>query len=245
MLTRAQGVPDDVHAWYPSSLIPIRDIHPRSRSPWINIGLIVVCLGVFLYQVSLDQAASALIADWGFVPERLTRALAIGGPTLQEALLTAITAQFMHAGWVHIIGNLVYLRVFGDNVEDKLGEAAYLLFYLAAGVVGMAAQYVFDPHSDVPIVGASGAIAGTLGTYIVLFPAARIVTLFPVLIFLTFVEVPAALFVGVWCVQQLLNGVLAFDGPMDSVAWFAHLGGFGFGLIVGIALRLARAVWRY
>ena len=204
----------------------------------------MVCVGVFLYQVSLDQGAARLVGDWGFVPARLTQALALGGVPLQEALLTMVTAQFMHAGWVHIIGNLVYLRVFGDNVEDKLGEAAYLVFYLAAGVVGLGAQYAFDPHSAVPIIGASGAIAGTLGTYVILFPAARIVTLFPVLIFLTFVEVPAALFVGVWGLQQLLNGLLAFDGVASSVAWFAHIGGFAFGLMVGIAVRIGRRLAR-
>ena len=184
-----------------------------------------------------------MIQAWGFVPARLTEAAEVGGPALQEALLTGLTAQFLHAGWVHVIGNLVYLRVFGDNVEDKLGAAAYLLFYLAAGVAGLSAQYAFDPTSAVPIVGASGAIAGVLGAYIVLFPASRVVTLFPALIFLTFVEVPAVVFLGVWGLQQLLNGLLALDGTVDRVAWFAHLGGFGFGLLVGAGVRLVR--WRF
>ena len=204
----------------------------------------MACAAVFVFQVSLDDRASVLIMDWGFVPDRLTRAMAVGGPALQEALLTALTAQFMHGGWIHVLGNLVYLRVFGDNVEGKLGSATYLLFYLAGGVVGLAAQYAFDPDSTVPIIGASGAIAAVLGTYIVLFPAARVVTLFPVLIFLTFVEVPALVFLGVWSLQQLLNGQLALDGAADRVAWFAHLGGFGFGLVVGTTIRLVRRLQR-
>ncbi|MEM7677426.1 MAG: rhomboid family intramembrane serine protease [Myxococcota bacterium] len=198
------------------------------------------CVAVFAYQVSLDRNAATLIVDFGFVPARLTQALAEGGPALQAALLTAISAQFLHAGWIHVLGNLVYLRVFGDNVEARMGSLLYLAFYFVSGAVGLGAQYSFDPQSPVPIVGASGAIAGVLGTYIVLFPSARIVTLFPVLIFLTFVEVPAALFLGVWGLQQLLNGLLAFEGATDRVAWFAHIGGFVFGLLVGIIAR----IWR-
>ncbi len=204
----------------------------------------MACAAVFVYQVSSDGRATSFMTDWGFVPDRLTRALDRGGPALQEALLTALTAQFIHGGWFHVLGNIVYLRVFGDNVEGKLGSAAYLLFYLAGGVAGLAAQYLFDPGSTVPIVGASGAIAAVLGTYVVLFPSARVVTLFPVLIFLTFVEVPALVFVGVWGLQQLLNGLLALDGAADSVAWFAHLGGFAFGLVVGTVVRLVHYLRR-
>ena len=194
-----------------------------------------------MYQVSLDKHAAQLIATWGFVPERLTRVLVTRDQfQLQVVLLTAVTAQFMHVGWIHVIGNLVYLRAFGDHVECDIGPIAYPTFFLTAGLVGLGAQYAFDPTSTLAIVGASGAIAGVLGLYIVLFPTARIVTLFPVLIFLTFVEVPAALFLGVWAAQQLLNGLLALGGEVDAIAWFAHLGGFAYGVIIGLLTRLTR-----
>ncbi len=197
-----------------------------------------------MYEVSDDHGAALLIREWGFVPASLTTALRAESPLtsgLQDILLTAITAQFLHAGWVHVLGNLLYLRVFGDNVECKFGPIAYFAFFIGGGVAGLAAQYAFDPTSELPIIGASGAISAVLGAYIVLFPGSRIVTLLPVLIFLTFVEIPAAVFLGVWVLQQLLNGFLAFEGTTDQVAWFAHLGGFTWGLVMGTGYRLSFA----
>ena len=176
----------------------------------------------------------------GFVPARLAEALAAGDRAgLALAAQAILTSMFLHGGWFHVVGNLLYLRVFGDNVEDRLGHALFLVFYLASGVAGAVGQYLFDPGSVVPMIGASGAIAGVLGAYVVMFPAARVVTLFPVFIFLTFIEVPAVVFLGIWAAQQLLNGYapLGASGAGD-VAWFAHLGGFAFGAAVGVVYQL-------
>lgn len=235
-----KGLPAKGYAWYPNRLIPIRDIKPRSHWPWANVGLLAACGGVFLYEVSSERNAARLVAAWGFVPDHLTDALTVGGSALQVTLLTLVSAQFVHGGWIHVIGNLVYLRVFGDKVEEVLGSFFYPLFFIIAGGSGLLAQYAFAPESTVPIIGASGGIAGVLGLYIILFPTAHIVTLFPVLIFLTFVEVPAALFLGVWAAQQFLNGFLAIDEATDQVAWFAHLGGFGVGVALGLLIRFGR-----
>ncbi|NJK90182.1 MAG: rhomboid family intramembrane serine protease, partial [Myxococcales bacterium] len=152
-------------------------------------------------------------------------------------------SMFLHGGWLHVLGNLLYLRVFGDNIEDRLGVLRYLAFYLLAGIAGAAAQYFVDPQSPVPMVGASGAISGVLGMYLVLFPMARIVTLFPVFIFLTFIEVPAFLFLGLWVLQQTVYGWFSLEaaaGAQGGVAWFAHLGGFAVGFFFGAVSRIRR-----
>jgi membrane associated rhomboid family serine protease len=158
-----------------------------------------------------------------------------------------LTATFLHGGWFHVVGNLLYLRVFGDNVEDRLGHLGFLLFYFGSAAAGATAQAIVAPTSTVPMIGASGAIAGVLGAYIVLFPRARILTLFPIVIVLTFIEVPAVLFLGIWALQQFLNGFLVVTAPSAAdggIAWFAHIGGFGLGIGVGLLRRLIGRVER-
>lgn len=192
------------------------------------------CGLAFGYQLSLEAEVGPFIREFGFVPARLAEA-----PL--EGLKDAVTAMFLHGGWFHVLGNLLYLRVFGDNVEDRLGHLVYPAFYVAAGVAGALAQWAVQPDSTTPMVGASGAIAGVLGAYLVMFPKARVVTLFPVFIFLTFIEVPAVVFLGIWGLQQFLNGyasVTEATQVVDSVAWFAHIGGFVFGAVVGIVMRI-------
>ncbi|MBK6684296.1 MAG: rhomboid family intramembrane serine protease [Deltaproteobacteria bacterium] len=221
-------------------MIPIRDINPRVRLPVVNYGLLLGIGAAFVYQLTLGSEVGRLVDAFGFVP---ARALEDWAQRDLPALLTSgLAAMFLHGGWFHVIGNLLYLRVFGDNVEDRLGHLAFLLLYLLAGIAGWTAQGWADPNSSVPVIGASGAIAGVLGAYIVLFPSARIVTLFPVFIFLTFIEVPAMVFLGIWGLQQLLNGYLALETSASGsgVAWFAHLGGFGVGLVAGVLGRLWR-----
>lgn len=225
-------------------MIPIRDIHPRLRVPIVNYALILGCVLAFAYQVLHANEAGALVRELGFVPARFAESLAAPSVDWAHALLPLASSLFLHGGWFHVIGNLLYLHVFGDNIEDRLGHAGYLLFYFVAGAAGCLAQYAVDPSSSVPVVGASGAIAGALGAYVVLYPRQRILTLFPIFIFLTFLEVPAILFLGIWAAQQLLSGVLTIveSGAADGgVAWFAHLGGFALGAIVGVGLRIARA----
>jgi len=212
------------------------------RVPVVNYALIGACAAAFVYQLGLGRELEAFVNAWGFVPAEVSRALEGAGDP-GSALLSTFASMFLHAGWFHILGNLLYLRVFGDNVEDRFGHLGYLVFYALSGVAGALGQYLIDPASPVPMVGASGAIAGVLGAYIVLYPTARVLTVFPVFVVFTFIEVPAILFLGVWAAQQLLNGYLVLDaravsGGEGGVAWFAHLGGFAFGLLAGLLGRL-------
>ncbi len=229
-------------------MLPIRDINPRVRVPVVNYGLLALTGAAFLFQASLGQQVAGLVEQLAFVPADLHAAWAKkDGDALLLCLQAALASMVLHAGWFHIIGNLLYLRAFGDNVEDRFGHPLYLGFYVLAGLAGTFGQYVADPQSSVPLIGASGAIAGVLGAYIVLFPAARVVTLFPIFIFLTFIEVPAFVFLGIWALQQLLNGYLTIADGLQAeggVAWFAHLGGFAFGVGVGAAVRITRTVRR-
>lgn len=226
-------------------MLPIRDINPRVRVPVVNYLLLGLTGAVFLFQASLQDDAASLVVQLAFVPVHLHDALTAGdGAALLTCLQAALTSMVLHAGWFHIIGNLLYLRAFGDNVEDRFGHPLYLGFYVLAGLMGTLGQYLADPTSPTPLIGASGAIAGVLGAYIILFPAARVVTLFPIFIFLTFIEVPAFVFLGIWALQQLLNGYLTVADGLQSeggVAWFAHLGGFAFGLVVGGVVRAVRS----
>ncbi|MCA9553163.1 MAG: rhomboid family intramembrane serine protease [Myxococcales bacterium] len=223
------------------ALIPIRDINPRHRVPWVNYGLLGLNAAVFLYEVSLGADVEGLVERHAFAPAQLEAALASPDPgaALLVVAQAVLTGMFLHVGWFHVLGNLLYLRVFGDNLEDRLGHVGYLAFYLAAGVAGAAGHYLADPSNPVPALGATGAIAGVLGAYMVMFPAARVVTLFPVLIFLTFIEVPAVVFLGIWAAQQLLNQFATLADPLpDAVPWFAHLGGVVFGAAVGAVYQL-------
>jgi membrane associated rhomboid family serine protease len=226
------------------NLIPIRDINPRVRVPVVNYGLMVMCVLAFLFQLSVDDV-DGLVRTHGAVPGEIDAALRSQDPMqLWRELQAILTSLFLHGSWFHIIGNLLYLRVFGDNVEDRFGHAAFLVFYLASGVAGAMAQYAFDPSSATPVIGASGAIAGVLGAYMILCPTAKIMTLFPVFIFLTFIEVPAFFFLGLWAAMQLLNGYAVLGREADpGIAWFCHLGGFALGLAAGLVHRVFRW-WR-
>lgn len=222
-------------------LLPIRDIQARLRTPYGCFLALGVLVGVFAYQVSLGPRVGAWVRAYGLVPARLMSALSEAEPAaLGSELSTLVTATFLHGGWLHLFGNLLYLRVFGERVEGRLGTWGFGGLYLLAGLAGSAAHVAFSPGDTVPMIGASGAVAGVLGTYVVLFPKARITTLFPAVIALTFVELPAILFVGLWAAQQALNGylVLAEGIGARDVAWLAHAGGFGLGMLLGVLIRI-------
>lgn len=208
----------------------------------VTYGLIAACGIMFGYELSLGPRLDDFIEAQAFIPEQFTRALQ-GKGSLLESARRAVVSMFLHGGWLHVIGNLLYLRVFGDNIEDRLGSVAFGAFYVVAGLAGTLAHYSLVPGSDLPMVGASGAIAGVLGAYLVAFPSARIVTLFPVFIFLTFIEVPAFVFLGLWALQQSLYGMLTLEkglAGVGGVAWFAHLGGFAVGLGAGVWIRIEK-----
>ncbi|MCK6547681.1 rhomboid family intramembrane serine protease [Myxococcota bacterium] len=215
------------------------------RLPIVNYALIAVIGLAFLYQWTQGESTVALlVADFGFAPGALRRAIEHGwtSPEALGAAATIVSSLFLHQGWFHVAGNLLYLHVFGDNIEERLGRPLYLAFFFAAGAAGALAELTFGAQPEVPVIGASGAIAGVLGAYVVLHPAGRVVTLFPVFVFLTFIELPAVLFPWIWAAQQLLNGYLVLAGVPEAagIAWFAHLGGFAFGVAVGIAARVVR-----
>lgn len=232
-------------------MIPIKDYAgPRRRLPWITWGLIAVNVVVFLYQVSLGADAQAFMFAYSVVPVALTHGIPqtslpgvpahIPFHTPSPVYLTLITSMFLHAGWLHIGGNMLFLYIFGDNVEDRMGHIPYLLFYLFCGVVAGITQVAVDPGSSIPSLGASGAIAGVLAAYLVLFPLARVRTIIFIVFFFTIVTLPAFVLIGIWFLLQFLDGVTALSNVqqgMGGVAYFAHVGGFVTGLVITFLLR--------
>ncbi|HJK96086.1 MAG TPA: rhomboid family intramembrane serine protease [Polyangiaceae bacterium LLY-WYZ-14_1] len=220
-------------------MIPIRDENPTRTSPVVVWVFIAINVAVFLFQVSLGPAGmQAFVQDWGVVPDRL---LAGRAP---EDLLTPLTSMFMHGGWLHIIGNMWFLYVFGDNVEDSLGRGRFVLFYLMCGLAAVVAQVAIDPGSRVPMVGASGAIAGVLAGYVRLHPRAEVLTVVPIFIFLQFIYLPAFVFIFVWFGFQLLSGVVSLGQigqQTGGVAFFAHIGGFVAGYLLIPVFRGGRS----
>lgn len=213
-------------------MIPIRDENPTHQTPVVTYALIAANVAAFLFAHYLAPSEEALIQQWGLVPARLEAVLA-GSPKADAlALLTPLTSMFLHGGWLHLIGNLWFLHVFGDNLEDVLGRGRYLAFYLLTGLGAAAAQTLLSPGSLVPMVGASGAISGVLGGYVLLYPRARVVTVIPIVIFFHLTVLPAFVFVAIWFLIQLSSALLLGSAAGGGVAWFAHVGGFLAGLLL-------------
>lgn len=220
-------------------MIPIRDKNPSKTVPYFNFLFIGLNIGVFLYQYSLGSEVEELYRTFALVPSDVSSVFTGGEFTLWP-FVTAFTAMFLHGGWLHLGGNMLYLWVFGDNVEDMLGHGRYVLFYLICGLSATVLHIVISPESSVPTVGASGAISGVLAAYLVLFPRARVVTLIPIMIFIQIAELPAVVVLILWFVIQFFNGILSLSsdtGGMGGVAWWAHTGGFIAGLILVIPFR--------
>ena len=223
-------------------MIPIRDTILARRTAWVVRLLLAV--NVFLFYVELRQgsALDAFIYRFGIVPSSwlgLSSGDALAWPPL---FITLVSSQFLHGGFLHLASNMLYLWIFGDNVEDRLGHARFLLLYLGSGVVAAVAQILVSPNSAVPMVGASGAIAGVLGAYLLMFPSARVVTLVPLGFFLEMIEIPAFLFLGLWFLLQWVEGLTTIGQVADvgGVAFWAHIGGFVSGMIGVVLLRSAR-----
>lgn len=217
-------------------MIPIRDDNPTRRVAWVTITLIAINLAVFAYELTLEPVAlEAFWTRWAFVPARF-----LGDPFSPSQIATLLTSMFMHAGWVHAIGNLLYLWIFGNNIEDRFGPIGFIAFYLGSGVLAALAQVAAAPEATIPMLGASGAIAGVLGAYLLLFPGASVVTIIPVFVFIEVARVPAYLVIGFWFVLQLGNGLVSLgaDAPAGGVAWFAHIGGFIAGLLFALPAAL-------
>jgi len=215
-------------------MIPIGDSIRARTFPYVNIVIIIANFLVFFYEVGFASNIDKFFFDWAVVPAELTDYLHGPGDHSLRVLFTPITAMFLHGGWFHILGNMIFLWVFGDNVEDAVGHVHYLAFYLLCGIAATAAQVWVDPNSQVPMLGASGAIAGVLGAYLVLYPRATIAALIMPFFFWT-AYVPAFLLIGLWFFLQLFNGVASIGyavGASEGVAWWAHVGGFSAGFLL-------------
>ena len=215
-------------------MIPLKDTTPRRSFPFITVLLIVANFVVFFHEIALSPAAGdAFIRVYGLVPQRIELALAGQSYTLAQAVIPLFTCMFLHGGWLHIIGNMWFLWIFGGNVEDRMGSASYLLFYLLCGLGSGIAQVAFSWGSAIPSIGASGAISGVLGAYIIFFPGSRILSLIPLLVIWFLWRVPAWIFIGLWFLVQFLSGVGSLHtASSGGVAWWAHVGGFILGALL-------------
>ncbi|MBE7552196.1 MAG: rhomboid family intramembrane serine protease [Anaerolineales bacterium] len=216
-------------------MLPLRDMNPTRRFPILTYLLILLNVLVFLWELSLSPAAlDAALTDLSVVPANVSRNL-----LSLETILDVIRSMFFHAGWGHLLSNMLYLYLFGDNVEDRLGRILYLVLYLASGFAAAFAQVVIDPTSPIVLVGASGAISGVLGSYLVLFPGVRVRGIVPLFYIGMWSEWPAWLVIGLWFVVQLFNGVASLGAASaGGVAFFAHIGGFVLGMILTWILML-------
>ena len=224
-------------------MLPLRDNIPTTRTAYVTYGLIVVNVLVYFFWqrggLSLGDPTNlhyqCQLAEWAAVPKEITHGASDALPPQcgtddANPYLTIFTAMFMHGGLLHLGGNMLFLWIFGNNVEEAMGPVKYLLFYLLGGVAALALQIVFDPSSTIPTLGASGAIAAVLGGYIVLFPRAKVITVIFIVFFFTILELPAMLVLGIWFLEQALFAARGIGSSGGGVAYFAHVGGFVFGL---------------
>jgi membrane associated rhomboid family serine protease len=213
-------------------VIPLRDENPSATKPLVNFTLIALCVLTFLYQLSYGRAQQEVVYAFALIPsvlfgyDQLPPELAVVPPTM-----TLLTSMFLHGGWMHLIGNMLYLWIFGDNVEDAMGHVKFVLFYVLCGVAAAFTQALPDPHSPIPMLGASGAISGVLGAYLLLYPHARVLVLVPLGFFSRVMHLPAGIVLSLWFVLQFLSNVFAKGGG-GGVAFRAHIGGFVAGLLL-------------
>jgi membrane associated rhomboid family serine protease len=215
-------------------MIPLNDMNRSRRFPVMTLLLILANVIVFIYQITLPSAAAdTFVKTYALTPSHIKLALEGHRYTPLQAFLPLFTCMFLHGGWLHILGNMWFLWIFGDNVEDQFGSIGYLLFYIVCGLGSGITQVIFSWGSKVPSLGASGAIAGVLGAYIVFFPRARILTLVPLFILFFTIRVPAAIFIGLWFLLNFLSGVSSLGSiNTGGVAWWAHVGGFLLGMLI-------------
>ena len=216
-------------------MIPLRDDNPTTLRPIVTIGVIALCVLVFFWQLSLGPAVVRAILMLGVVPAHLTGAAHPAEPLLPAAL-TILTSMFLHGGWMHLLGNMLYLWIFGNNVEDALGHGRFVVFYLLCGAAAVFAQALPAPESTIPMIGASGAISGVLGAYLLLYPHARVLVLIPLGVLSRLIELPAMLVLGLWFLIQVVSTLLA-DPNQPGVAFGAHAGGFVAGMLLVVLLK--------
>ena len=219
-------------------MIPLKDDIPSRTFPIVNISLILVNIFFFLVEVSLGDKLALLFNHFGVIPAKFfasyyitpDRVVYIG---TADRIIPLFTSLFLHGGWFHLFGNMLYLYIFGDNVEDRMGHIRYLIFYILCGLIANLTHIAFNPESRIPSVGASGAIAGVLGAYMLLYPTARVVVLIMLFFYIDFVALPALIVLGFWFIIQFFSGILSLgvqSASTDGVAWWAHIGGFVAGM---------------
>jgi membrane associated rhomboid family serine protease len=220
-------------------MIPIKDRNPTYRFPVVNIAIIVANIAIFLYEVSLGSRLESFFLRFGVVPLDFSTSFNSSHGSV-ATYVPILSSMFLHGGWLHLGGNMLFLWIFGDNVEDKLGHGRYFVFYVMCGIAASLVHIVIDPSSGIPTVGASGAISGVLGAYLLMFPKARVVTLIPIFIFVHVAELPAFIVLGFWFVLQFFSGLVSLGyqtAGMGGVAWWAHVGGFVSGLLLVLPMR--------
>ncbi len=213
-------------------MIPLHDDNPTQINPIITVILIVCCIAVFLWQVFSPPGLQQLIVmQLGVIPALLFDTMHLNGETWVPPSATVFTSMFLHGGWMHMIGNMLYLWIFGNNIEDAMGHGKFIVFYLLCGVIAVFAQALPDPNSAVPMVGASGAISGVLGAYLLLYPKAKVLVGIPIVVYLHTMRLPALWVLGAWFVMQLVTPLLIEQGE-GGVAFGAHIGGFIAGMLL-------------
>ena len=214
-------------------MIPIRDRNPSGTFPFVTVSIIALNILVFLFELSLGQGLDSFLFQFGVVPIKVYYSTDIPGSNIINTYFPFLSFMFLHGGFVHLIGNMWYLWIFGDNVEDRLGRVKFIIFYLICGIGSAIVHVYFNSQSEVPCVGASGAIAGVLGAYMVTFPRARVLVLIPLFIVWQTIELPAIIVLGFWFLIQFFSGTASISSTHGGgVAWWAHIGGFVLGVIL-------------
>jgi membrane associated rhomboid family serine protease len=227
-------------------MFPIRDNVPSRTFPVVTVLLIVVNTVIFIYEVALgSRNLSGFVSQNALIPNQITSYFSGPASPSPRVFLPFFTAMFLHGGWLHLIGNMWFLWIFGDNVEDRLGHFRFAVFYLLCGLLGNVAHYALNTASPLPSLGASGAIAGVLGAYVLSYPGARVLVLLPIFFFIQFVELPALVVLGFWFILQFLNGAASVVASSEGggVAWWAHIGGFLGGMAIFNLFRPRPRSW--
>jgi len=214
-------------------MIPLKDNNPIRIFPSVTIVIIILNVAVFLFELAQGQHLETFIKSFGCIPYELKTGIDIEPRIFFPVRFTILSAMFMHGGWMHIIGNMLYFWIFGNNIEDRLGHIRFLFFYIIVGIFATFSQIMVNPFSTVPQIGASGAVSGILGAYILLFPKAKVLTLIPIFYFIRIVTLPAFVVLGFWIIIQVISGFLSLSyTAQGGVAFFAHIGGFISGLVL-------------
>ena len=221
-------------------MIPIRDRNPSGTFPYVTIGIIIINVFIFLYELSLGSDLAIFVHQYGVVPVKATHYFQTPDLSLKDTFFPFLSSTFLHAGFIHLIGNMWFLWIFGDNIEDRLGHVKYLCFYILCGAIASSVHVFFNSQSQIPCIGASGAIAAVLGAYMVTFPRARVTTIVPIFFFIQIIELPAVIVLGFWILIQFFGGTVSSTASASGggVAWWAHVGGFVSGIILFYTIRI-------